>query len=556
MPAKTTVGGAAAQSLRPTQSMRVERRLHRNTGQGTAGGSGIIARKTSKRRGLRRGVTGASRRDLMVVRAPQLGGSSQRQSSRSLLDRKAGGGGGGEARNRAGSVPAKGRGGGGAADGSVGRARSQSHGRARGPSGDSTGRGGGSPKSGAMTRSKSHGARMRGAAAGRGGAGPGQPTSGQIQKAASQANGGAGADGKKKGQDGCPPPSLGCVGNYVGTSLMEIVGGSADRRVQDSSYETMLLWNTMVKIGGLLQVGFGEAGGEIISKNMAQGQGKLDPLIKGTKIDAVFGFCDIRRFTDATECLQEDVMVFVNTIGSIVHSAVHRLSGAANKNIGDAFLLTWKLPRIDEQTAKARRDMLHQALRTANERSSTATGAGVLELPPGGGQASFSKGAPTSARSRSGRMDESGVLDALEETEVAPLDPEEDDDGEGEGDGDEALLVEDIQGDGVQGRKGGEAGPKEREKRMSGAPGARRSSGTGRVIQTGHAANVGLRLAADDYYGGAGQLGGRAISAPVGGGMAVSQPGKRVSFDSAVIEGGEEETKGAARGGAPSSSSS
>lgn len=38
----------------------------------------------------------------------------------------------------------------------------------------------------------------------------------------------------------------------------------------------------------------------------------------------VFGFCDIRQFTDATECLQEEVMVFVNRIAEIVHRATHK----------------------------------------------------------------------------------------------------------------------------------------------------------------------------------------------------------------------------------------
>lgn len=60
---------------------------------------------------------------------------------------------------------------------------------------------------------------------------------------------------------------------------------------------------------------------------------------------AIFGFCDIRRFTDATEVLQEGVMEFVNTIAHIVHTAVATRGGAANKNIGDAFLLVWKLPK-------------------------------------------------------------------------------------------------------------------------------------------------------------------------------------------------------------------
>ena len=36
-------------------------------------------------------------------------------------------------------------------------------------------------------------------------------------------------------------------------------------------------------------------------------------------------------------------MIFVNNIGEVVHSMVDRYLGAANKNIGDAFLLVWKI---------------------------------------------------------------------------------------------------------------------------------------------------------------------------------------------------------------------
>jgi hypothetical protein len=35
-------------------------------------------------------------------------------------------------------------------------------------------------------------------------------------------------------------------------------------------------------------------------------------------------------------------MIFVNEIAYIVHGIVDRYLGAANKNIGDAFLLVWK----------------------------------------------------------------------------------------------------------------------------------------------------------------------------------------------------------------------
>ena len=63
----------------------------------------------------------------------------------------------------------------------------------------------------------------------------------------------------------------------------------------------------------------------------------------GNMIHSIFGFCDVRQFTDTTECLQEEVMLFVNRIAHIIHSIVVQCNGAANKNIGDAFLLTWKL---------------------------------------------------------------------------------------------------------------------------------------------------------------------------------------------------------------------
>ena len=54
----------------------------------------------------------------------------------------------------------------------------------------------------------------------------------------------------------------------------------------------------------------------------------------GTLINSIFGFCDVRNFTDTTECLQEEVMLFVNRIAHILHGIVVQCSGSANKNIG------------------------------------------------------------------------------------------------------------------------------------------------------------------------------------------------------------------------------
>ena len=91
----------------------------------------------------------------------------------------------------------------------------------------------------------------------------------------------------------------------------------------------------------MLALGFGEAGARIIQENVAD-SGDLDPMMAGFRVDAIFGFCDIRNFTDSTEELQTSVMVFVNQIAEIVHMEVDKYGGSANKNIGDAFLLVWK----------------------------------------------------------------------------------------------------------------------------------------------------------------------------------------------------------------------
>jgi hypothetical protein len=70
--------------------------------------------------------------------------------------------------------------------------------------------------------------------------------------------------------------------------------------------ETAKLQQTIVKTGSLLAVGLGEAGSKIIAQNIASQKegGNIDPLIPGTKEFCVFGFCDIRNFTDTTEILQ------------------------------------------------------------------------------------------------------------------------------------------------------------------------------------------------------------------------------------------------------------
>ena len=83
------------------------------------------------------------------------------------------------------------------------------------------------------------------------------------------------------------------------------------KRGENEVLETEILEKTIVKIGALLAIGYGEAGSQIIAQNI-KSSGGINPILPGRKIMGIFGFCDIRNFTDATEVLQEDVMIFVN----------------------------------------------------------------------------------------------------------------------------------------------------------------------------------------------------------------------------------------------------
>lgn len=78
--------------------------------------------------------------------------------------------------------------------------------------------------------------------------------------------------------------------------------GGKKKNSDEPQYETAILEKAIVKIGHLLALGFGEAGSKIIASNIGNG-GDLNPMMAGQRVFAIFGFCDIRNFTDSTEVL-------------------------------------------------------------------------------------------------------------------------------------------------------------------------------------------------------------------------------------------------------------
>jgi len=113
--------------------------------------------------------------------------------------------------------------------------------------------------------------------------------------------------------------------------------------------ETHILENAIIKLGSLLALGFGEAGSETIGQNMDDETATVNAMIPGCKVDAIYGFCDIRNFATATEVLKENTMVFVNQVAEIVHCTVDEHLGAANKNVGEAFLLVWRIGLYEQE---------------------------------------------------------------------------------------------------------------------------------------------------------------------------------------------------------------
>lgn len=114
---------------------------------------------------------------------------------------------------------------------------------------------------------------------------------------------------------------------------------------EQQRYETAALVNMLSKSSELLSIGLGEAGQQILKNHLKDD--KINLLEKGNKVYCIFGFSNIREFSEISTKMEEGILAFVNKIAEIVHNSVHQHLGATNKNIGDVFLLVWKFKNSD-----------------------------------------------------------------------------------------------------------------------------------------------------------------------------------------------------------------
>jgi len=46
--------------------------------------------------------------------------------------------------------------------------------------------------------------------------------------------------------------------------------------------------------------------------------------------------------------MEENSVIYINYIATIIHFCGNKWSGAVNRNDGDQYLITWKLPDVDD----------------------------------------------------------------------------------------------------------------------------------------------------------------------------------------------------------------
>ena len=125
-------------------------------------------------------------------------------------------------------------------------------------------------------------------------------------------------------------------------------------------FETEQLINAIAKIADLLRKCWGVAGADIISTNLAAQEGTLtevfNPTVPGKSVYALFGFAAIDGFGNIVHNLGGDVMILINDVAAVVHAEVFRWgfgdSGQCNKNLGNAFLMVYRIGLVKEVIQK------------------------------------------------------------------------------------------------------------------------------------------------------------------------------------------------------------
>jgi hypothetical protein len=143
---------------------------------------------------------------------------------------------------------------------------------------------------------------------------------------------------------------LRCIARYnTATSFIERWKAKRDLvHMNRGTLETDMLEKTIVRISGLLALGFGQAGAHIVAHNMKSTDPSINVMIPGKKVNAVFVSIRVKHFPIISAVLKDKVVPFMNQLAEIIHGITDEFNGMPNKSDSGSFLVVWRLTD-DEQ---------------------------------------------------------------------------------------------------------------------------------------------------------------------------------------------------------------
>lgn len=95
-------------------------------------------------------------------------------------------------------------------------------------------------------------------------------------------------------------------------------------------------------------------------------------MTPGNRRNVVFMVVRLQDYIVITDLLKEESVMFLNQIVSILHNCAQKWDGWANKSEGDRYVLTWKLPQIEEADSEKNEQLLEQRTELADKSLITA----------------------------------------------------------------------------------------------------------------------------------------------------------------------------------------
>jgi hypothetical protein len=118
---------------------------------------------------------------------------------------------------------------------------------------------------------------------------------------------------------------------------------TSDLGDSNKNIETIILDKTIMKIGSLVAMGFGEAGSQIMEKNLLDNAGEVNPMSPGEKIIGLFAHLDIFKSHKVSKAMNTDYAVLLNDVLNVVSDITAEFNIYNMKSTGDGMLLIWKI---------------------------------------------------------------------------------------------------------------------------------------------------------------------------------------------------------------------